>query len=46
MDKLANIINHVVKRIEDIMNTIENTESSRDYASNYGSASTEKQRMP
>lgn len=32
MEQLANNINHVVKRIEDIMNTIELTESSRDYA--------------
>lgn len=32
MDQLANNINHVVKRIEDIMNTIEHTETSRDYA--------------
>ncbi|WP_341876972.1 methyl-accepting chemotaxis protein [Defluviitalea saccharophila] len=32
MDQLADNINHVVKRIEDIMNTIEVTESSRDYA--------------
>lgn len=34
MEKLANNINHVIKRIEDIMDIIEQTESSRDYAVN------------
>lgn len=34
MDKLANNINHVIKRIEDMIDMIEQTETSRDYAVN------------